>query len=92
MWTYLPAALTQNTWGVAIDWFDPSYLAANSVPDAISKAKGAAGDWVGILYAAQAPFSVAFAVVLTKLANTFGRKVVYSLSLLAGGLLAAFQI
>ncbi|MDA8621556.1 MFS transporter [Psychrosphaera sp.] len=86
MWTYLPAALTQNTWGVAIDWFDPSYLAANDVPDAISKAKGAAGDWVGILYAAQALFSVAFAVVLTKLANTFGRKMVYSLSLLAGGL------
>lgn len=86
MWTYLPAALTQNTWGVALDWFDPSYLANNVVPDSIAKAKGAAGDWVGILYAAQALFSVAFAVVLTKLANKFGRKLVYSLSLLAGGL------
>lgn len=86
MWTYLPAALTQNTWGVAVDWFDPAYLANNAVPDAISKAKGTAGDWVGILYAAQALFSVAFAVVLTKLADQFGRKLVYSLSLLAGGL------
>ncbi|GAB2996448.1 MFS transporter [Psychrosphaera aestuarii] len=86
MWTYLPAALTQNTWGVAIHWFDPGYLASNPVPESISKAKGAAGDWVGILYAAQALFSVAFAVVLTKLANTFGRKLVYSMSLLAGGL------
>lgn len=86
MWTYLPAALTQNTWGVAVDWFDPGYLATHAVPDTISQAKGAAGDWVGILYAAQALFSVGFAVVLTKLANKFGRKLVYSLSLLAGGL------
>ncbi|MBU2880704.1 MFS transporter [Psychrosphaera sp. B3R10] len=86
MWTYLPAALTQHVWGVGVEWFDPAYLATHAVPDAISQAKGAAGDWVGILYAAQAIFSVLFAIVLTKLANKFGRKLVYSLSLLAGGL------
>lgn len=86
MWTYLPAALTQHVWGVGVEWFDPAYLANNAVPEAVAMAKGAAGDWVGILYAAQAVFSVLFAIVLTKLANTFGRRLVYSLSLIAGGL------
>ena len=86
MWTYLPAALTQNTWGVGIEWFNSAHLAANAVPEEISKAKGAAGDWVGILYAAQAIFSVLFAIVLTKIADKFGRKLTYSLSLFAGGL------
>ena len=87
MWTYTPAAITQHTWGVAIEWFDPAYIqAAGGLPADIAAAKGAAGDWVGILYAAQALFSVIFAVLLTKLANTFGRKLTYSLSLVAGGL------
>lgn len=86
MWTYLPSALTQHVWGVGVEWFDPAYLAANPIPDEIAKAKGAAGDWVGILYAAQSIFSVIFAIVLTQLANKFGRRLVYSLSLLAGGL------
>ncbi|REL30412.1 MFS transporter [Thalassotalea euphylliae] len=87
MWTYTPAAITQHTWGVAIEWFDPAYIAAaGGLPTDIAKAKGSAGDWVGILYAAQALFSVLFALVMTKLANTFGRKLTYSLSLIAGGL------
>lgn len=86
MWTYLPAALTQHTWGVGLEWFDPTFLASNAVPDSVSSAKGAAGDWVGILYAAQALFSVFFAFFLSKLADKYGRKLVYSLSLLAGGL------
>jgi len=86
MWTYLPAALTQHVWGVGIEWFDPAYLASHSEPESVAKARGAAGDWVGILYAAQAIFSVIFAIVLTKLANHYGRKLVYGLSLVAGGL------
>jgi len=86
MWTYLPAALTQHVWGVDVKWFDSAYLAANPIPAEIAQAKGAAGDWVGILYAAQSIFSVLFAIVLTKLADSFGRRLVYSLSLLAGGL------
>jgi len=87
MWTYTPAAITQHTWGVAINWFDPAFInAAGGLPADIAAAKGAAGDWVGILYAAQALFSVIFAVVLTKVAHTIGRKLTYSLSLIAGGL------
>jgi maltose/moltooligosaccharide transporter len=87
MWTYTPAAITQHAWGVAVNWFDPDYIKSmGGLPEAVASAKGAAGDWVGILYAAQALFAVFFAIVLTKLANTFGRKAIYSLSLLAGGL------
>ncbi|WP_394176847.1 MFS transporter [Thalassotalea litorea] len=87
MWTYTPAAITQHTWGVATKWFDPAYISAmGGLPADIAAAKGSAGDWVGIMYAAQALFSVIFALMLTKLANTFGRKLTYSLSLVAGGL------
>jgi len=86
MWTYLPAALTQHVWGVGVEWFDPAYLASHTEPESVAKARGAAGDWVGILYAAQSIFSVLFAIVLTKLADKLGRKRVYSLSLLAGGM------
>ncbi|WP_026375068.1 MFS transporter [Aestuariibacter salexigens] len=87
MWTYFPAAMGQHIWGVGVEWYDPAYIeAAGGIPAEIAAAKSSAGDWVGILYAAQAIFSVLFAVVLTKLADTFGRKTVYSLSLVAGGL------
>lgn len=65
----------------------PTYIqSAGGVPEHIAQAKGAAGDWVGILFAAYSLFAAFFSIVLAKLANTFGRKLVYSLSLLAGGL------
>lgn len=86
MWAYFPAALAQHIWGVGVEWFDPVYLASVEVPDSISLAKGSAGDWVGILYAGYSLFAAIFAILLTRLANRFGRKSVYSLSLLAGGL------
>ncbi len=87
MWTYFPAAIAQHTWGVGIEWFDPAYIAQmGGTPAEIAAAKGAAGDWVGILYAGYSLFAVFFAMVMAKLANLFGRKLVYSLSLLAGGL------
>jgi maltose/moltooligosaccharide transporter len=86
MWTYFPAALAQHIWGVGTEWFDPAYLASVDVPEHISLAKGAAGDWVGILYAAYSLFAAVFAVFLTRLANRYGRKRVYALSLFAGGL------
>lgn len=87
MWTYFPAAIAQHTWGVGVEWFDPAYIAQmGGTPADIAAAKGAAGDWVGILYAGYSLFAVFFAMVMAKLANLFGRKLVYSLSLLAGGL------
>ncbi|MDX3774172.1 MFS transporter [Chromatiaceae bacterium AAb-1] len=87
MWTYFPAAIAQHSWGVGVEWFDPAYIAQmGGTPADIAAAKGAAGDWVGILYAAYSLFAVFFALIMAKLANLFGRRLVYSLSLLAGGL------
>lgn len=48
--------------------------------------KGAAGDWVGILFAGYSLFAAIFSVVMIKIANTFGRKPTYAVSLLLGGL------
>jgi len=87
MWTYFPAAIAQNTWGVGVEWYDGAYITQmGGVPAHIAAAKGAAGDWVGILYAGYSLFAVLFSLVMAKLANLFGRKFVYSISLLAGGL------
>lgn len=86
MWTYFPAAIAQNTWGVGTEWYDAAYIAQmGGVPAHIAAAKGAAGDWVGILYAGYSLFAVLFSLVMAKLANVFGRKFVYSMALLAGG-------
>lgn len=86
MWTYFPAAVAQNNWGVAVHWFDPVYIQQmGGVPADIAAAKGAAGDWVGILYAGYSLFAVFFAMVMAKLANAFGRKLVYSFALACGG-------
>lgn len=86
MWVYTMPAITQHTWGVDKKWFDPSYLASvGQVPEAISAAKGAAGDWVGIIFAAYSLFAVVFSVFLTKIADKFGRKLTYGVSLALGG-------
>lgn len=87
MWVYTMPAITQHTWGVDKKWFDPDYLASvGQVPEAISAAKGAAGDWVGIIFAAYSLFAVIFSVFLTKIADKFGRKLTYGLSLALGGI------
>lgn len=87
MWVYTMPAITQKVWGVEAKWFDSAFLSTISeVPAHIATAKGEAGDWVGIIFAAYSLFAVFFSMVLTKLANRFGRKWVYSLSLVLGGL------
>ncbi len=87
MWVYTTPAITQHIWNVDKKWFDPAYLSTLTViPQDIVLAKGAAGDWVGILFAAYSVFAAVFSVFLARLADKFGRKLVYSLSLLAGGL------
>ncbi len=86
MWVYTMPAIAQHVWGIEAKWFDPDYLASvGGVPASIAAAKGAAGDWVGILFAAYSLFAAIFSMFLAKLANTFGRKLVYGCSLLAGG-------
>ncbi|MGV8837684.1 MFS transporter [Cellvibrio sp.] len=87
MWVYTTPAITQYIWGIEAKWFDADYLhSLDVIPTEIAAAKGAAGDWVGIIFAAYSLFAALFSIVLTRIANRFGRKLTYSLSLLAGGL------
>ena len=87
MWVYTTPAITQYIWGVEAKWFDSDYLnSLEVIPPEIAAAKGAAGDWVGIIFAAYSLFAALFSIVLTRTANRIGRKLTYSLSLLAGGL------
>ncbi|MCO4797690.1 MAG: MFS transporter [Colwelliaceae bacterium] len=87
MWVYTMPAIAQHIWGVEAKWFDPDYLASIAeVPAHIAAAKGTAGDWVGIIFAAYSLFAAVFSIFLAKIAKKFGRKLTYSLSLIAGGL------
>jgi maltose/moltooligosaccharide transporter len=87
MWVYTMPAITQHIWAVEVKWFDPDYLnAIGQVPQHIIDAKGAAGDWVGILFAAYSVFAAVFSVFLARLADTFGRKTIYAGALVLGGL------
>lgn len=87
MWVYTTPAITQHIWGLDAKWFDADYLhSLDAIPPEIAAAKGAAGDWVGIIFAAYSLFAAIFSIFLTRIAYKFGRKLTYSLSLLAGGL------
>jgi len=86
-WVYTMPAITQHIWDIDAKWFDHSYLAlVGTIPNEILAAKGAAGDWVGILFAAYALFAAIISLFMAKIASRIGRKLTYSLSLLAGGL------
>ncbi|WP_444940619.1 MFS transporter [Microbulbifer sp. ZKSA004] len=87
MWVYTTPAITQHVWGVEAKWFDPAYLeSVKEIPAHIAAAKGAAGDWVGIIFAAYSLFAAIFSIVLARLSQVLGRKLTYSLSLALGGL------
>ncbi len=87
LWVYTMPALAQHIWGIDAKWFDSEYLKqVGEVPEAIMLAKGSAGDWVGILFAAYSLFAAVFSMFLSKVANTIGRKTTYALALFAGGL------
>lgn len=87
MWVYTTPAITQHIWGIEAKWFDADYLhSLDVIPPEIAAAKGAAGDWVGIIFAAYSLFAALFSLVLTRIAMRIGRKLTYSISLLAGGL------
>ncbi len=87
MWVYTMPAIAQHIWGIEAKWFDPHYLESiGTIPEHIAKAKGTAGDWVGIIFAAYSLFAAIASLVMAKVANKIGRKLTYSLSLLAGGI------
>lgn len=87
MWVYTMPAIAQHIWGIDAKWFDPTYLeSVGTIPAHIAKAKGTAGDWVGIIFAAYSLFAAIASIFMAKVANKIGRKLTYSLSLLAGGI------
>jgi maltose/moltooligosaccharide transporter len=87
MWVYTMPAIAQHIWGIDAKWFDPHYLeSVGAIPEHIAKAKGTAGDWVGIIFAAYSFFAAIASLFMAKVANKIGRKLTYSLSLLAGGI------
>lgn len=71
MWVYTTQGIAQHIWGVT----DPK-----------SKEFNEAGNWTGVIFAAYSVFAALYSLVLTPLANRFGRKNIYAVSLLAGGL------
>lgn len=87
MWVYTMPAIAQHIWDVEAKWFDPTYLDSVAViPAHIAQAKGTAGDWVGIIFAAYMFFAAIASLFMAKVANKIGRKLTYSLSLFAGGI------
>ena len=71
MWVYTTQGIAQNIWHT----IDPK-----------SKDFNEAGNWTGVIFAAYSVFAALYSLVLTPLADKFGRKNTYMLSLIAGGL------
>jgi maltose/moltooligosaccharide transporter len=72
MWVYTTSAVAQHVWGCSIN-------------DKSSAAYQEAGNWVGLLFGAYSLFAAIFSILMPKLASLFGRRAVYSLALIAGG-------
>jgi maltose/moltooligosaccharide transporter len=73
MWTYTTQAIANTVWGCPIDDFK-------------SEAFNDARNWTGVMGAARNIAAALFAIALTPLANKFGRRGVYALALVIGGL------
>lgn len=71
MWVYTTQGIAQNIWNTS----DPT-----------SKEYNEAGNWTGVIFAAYSVFAALFSLVITPLANKYGRKNTYMLSLMAGGI------
>jgi len=71
MWVYTTQGIAQNIWNTS----DPT-----------SKDYNEAGNWTGVIFAAYSVFAALFSLVITPLANKYGRKNTYMLSLIAGGI------
>ena len=71
MWVYTTQGIAQNIWHTT---------------DAKSKDFNEAGNWTGVIFAAYSVFAALYSLVLTPLADKFGRKNTYMFSLIIGGL------
>lgn len=71
MWVYTTSGIASNIWGTT---------------DSLSAEFNEAGNWTGVIFAVYSVFAALYSLALPKLAKMLGRKTVYSLSLLAGGI------
>lgn len=71
MWVYTTQGIAEHIWGTS---------------DAHSKDFNEAGNWTGVIFAAYSVFAALFSLAITPLANKYGRKNIYTLSLILGGL------
>ncbi|MFT3844496.1 MAG: SLC45 family MFS transporter [Lacibacter sp.] len=71
MWVYTTQGIAQNIWNTS---------------DATSKEYNEAGNWTGVIFAAYSVFAAFYSLILTPLANKYGRRNTYMLSLIAGGI------
>lgn len=71
MWVYTTQGIAEHIWGTS---------------DAHSKEFNEAGNWTGVIFAAYSVFAALFSLAITPLANKYGRKNIYMLSLILGGL------
>ena len=73
MWVYTTRAIANQVWGP-------------EATDAKSIGFNEAGDWTGVMFAFYSAVAALYAFIIPSLAKKFGRKKVYSFSLLLGGL------
>jgi len=73
MWVYTTRAIATQVWGDAA--LDPKSVAFNE-----------AGNWTGVMFAFYSGIAAIFAFLIPVLAKKLGRKNVYSISLVLGGL------
>ncbi len=73
MWVYTTSGVAQSVWHTVAS-------------DSTSAAYNEAGNWVGVIFGVYSLFGALFSLVMARLADKFGRKAVYMLSLLIGGI------
>ena len=73
MWVYTTRAIANQVWGN--EALDPKSIAFNE-----------AGNWTGVMFAFYSGVAAIFAFLIPSLAKKYGRKNVYSFSLIMGGL------
>jgi maltose/moltooligosaccharide transporter len=71
MWVYTTNAIAGKIWNTT---------------DAKSLEFNEAGNWTGVIFAAYSLFAALYSLVLPKMAEKYGRRTTYALSLIAGGL------
>jgi len=81
LWVYSTTAISQHYFGVPLD-----FNAEKVTDPTIREAFDNAGNWVGICFAVYSLVAALYSIVMPKLIKLTNRKLVFSLSLLLGGL------